>query len=83
MPWADLWLPLRGEDAKAQLQFRWLLAPCRAVVYFDTASKKIVVRNVIVALAKGGYLVTGPTEGIYAMLGPLTKIKAWLYQRPA
>src|SRR5437016_206429 len=31
MPWADLWLLLRGEDAKAQLPIRWLLAPCRAV----------------------------------------------------
>jgi len=53
------------------------------LIYFDTDSKKIVVRNVIDALAKGGYLVTGPTEGIYTMLDPLTKIKAWLYQRPA
>ena len=53
------------------------------LIYFDTASKKIVVRNVIDALAKGGYLVTGLTEGIYAMLDPLTKIKPWLYQRPA
>ena len=53
------------------------------LIYFDTDSKKIVVRNVIDALAKGGYLVTGPTEGIYAMLDPLKKIKPWLYQRTA
>ncbi len=53
------------------------------LIYFDTESKKSVVRNVIDALAKGGYLVTGPTEGIYSMLDPLTKIKPWLYQRLA
>jgi chemotaxis protein methyltransferase CheR len=53
------------------------------LIYFDTDSKKIVVRNVIDALAKGAYLVTGPTEGIYAMLDPLKKITPWLYQQPA
>jgi chemotaxis protein methyltransferase CheR len=51
------------------------------LIYFDTASKETVVRNVLAALAKGGYLVIGPTEGIYGMLSPLAKIKPWLYQR--
>jgi chemotaxis protein methyltransferase CheR len=53
------------------------------LIYFDTESKQTVVRNVMSALAKGGYLVIGPTEGIYAMLDPLCKVKTWLYQRPA
>jgi chemotaxis protein methyltransferase CheR len=53
------------------------------LIYFDTDSKKTVVRHVIDALAKGGYLVTGPTEGIYAMLDPLKRVKPWLYQRTA
>jgi chemotaxis protein methyltransferase CheR len=53
------------------------------LIYFDTDSKKAVVRHVIDTLAKGGYLVTGPTEGIYAMLDPLKKVKPWLYQRTA
>jgi chemotaxis protein methyltransferase CheR len=53
------------------------------LIYFDTESKQTVVRNVMNALAKGGYLVIGPTEGIYAMLDPLTKLKTWLYQRTA
>ena len=83
-------------DVKAQITWKQhnLLRPLdekpfdciflkNVLIYFDTDSKKIVVRNVIDALAKGGYLVTGPTEGIYTMLDPLTKIKAWLYQRPA
>jgi chemotaxis protein methyltransferase CheR len=51
------------------------------LIYFDTASKQLVVRNVLAVLAKGGYLVVGPTEGIYSMLDPLTKLKTWLYQR--
>ena len=53
------------------------------LIYFDTDSKQIVVRNLIDALAKGGYLVVGPTEGIYNMLDPLQKLKPWLYQKPA
>lgn len=52
------------------------------LIYFDTESKQTVVNNVIDAMAKGGYLVIGPTEGIYAMLDSLTKHKPWLYQRP-
>jgi chemotaxis protein methyltransferase CheR len=51
------------------------------LIYFDAASKETVVRNVLATLAKGGYLVIGPTEGIYAMLSPLAKIKPWLYQK--
>jgi chemotaxis protein methyltransferase CheR len=53
------------------------------LIYFDTKSKQSAVANIINALASGGYLVTGPTEGIYAMLGPLNKVSPWLYQRPA
>ena len=71
-----------------------LLAPLReepfdciflknVLIYFDTASKQAVVRNVLAAMAKGGYLVVGPTEGIYTMLDPLTKLKPWLYQKLA
>jgi len=51
------------------------------LIYFDTESKQAVVRNVIDSLAKGAYLVTGPTEGIYTMLDPLRKLKPWLYQK--
>ncbi|MGE3820305.1 MAG: protein-glutamate O-methyltransferase CheR [Isosphaeraceae bacterium] len=51
------------------------------LIYFDTSSKLTVTRNLIGALAKGGYLVVGPTEGIYSMLDPLEKLKPWLYRR--
>ena len=53
------------------------------LIYFDADSKQAVVRNLIASLARGGYLVVGPTEGIFSMLGPLTKHKTWLYQKPA
>ena len=53
------------------------------LIYFDTESKQAVVRNVIDSLARGGHLVTGPTEGIYTMLDPLRKLKPWLFQKLA
>ena len=53
------------------------------LIYFDAESKQVVVRNLLAALAKGGYLVVGPTEGIYGMLDALSKQKTWLYQNPA
>ena len=52
------------------------------LIYFDKESKQTVVRNLLQSLDKGGYLVVGPTEGIYSMLDPLTKLKPWLYQKP-
>jgi len=53
------------------------------LIYFDAESKRTVVQHLLAALAKGGYLVVGPSEGIYSMLGALTKHKSWLYQKPA
>jgi chemotaxis protein methyltransferase CheR len=51
------------------------------LIYFDPDSKQRVVRHLLSAMARGGYLVVGPTEGVYNMLGSLTKQKTWLYQR--
>jgi chemotaxis protein methyltransferase CheR len=53
------------------------------LIYFDVKSKQTVVDHVLGSMAKGGYLVTGPTEGIHGMLGSLARIKPWLYQRTA
>ncbi len=53
------------------------------LIYFDPQSKQRVVRNLLDVLAKGGFLVVGPTEGIYNMLGSLDRQKTWLYQKPA
>jgi len=52
------------------------------LIYFDRESKKTVVDNLIEALAPGGYLVVGPSEGIYDMLDPLQRHCPFLYQKP-
>ena len=51
------------------------------LIYFDRESKQVVIRNLISALARGGYLVVGPSEGIYDMLDPLVKRATYLYQK--
>lgn len=51
-------------------------------IYFDRESKKRAVRNLIDALAPGGFLVVGPADGIYDMLGELEKKSIFLYQKP-
>lgn len=51
------------------------------LIYFDRASKQRVVALLIQSLAPGGYLVIGPSEGIYDMLAPLVKKKTFLYQK--
>jgi chemotaxis protein methyltransferase CheR len=53
------------------------------LIYFDKESKQTVVKHVLAALGKGGYLVIGPTEGIHGMLDPLTRLKPWLFRRPS
>jgi chemotaxis protein methyltransferase CheR len=53
------------------------------LIYFDAESKQVVAKNVIDALAPGGYLVLGPTEMIPHMLSPLVRSKTWLYRKPA
>lgn len=51
------------------------------LIYFDIASKKVVLKNMVDALAPGGYLVVGPSEGIYGFDHPLTKHSSFLYQK--
>lgn len=53
------------------------------LIYFDLESKKRVVGHILSALAPGGYLVVGPTEGIFGMLDTLERVEGWLYRRPA
>jgi chemotaxis protein methyltransferase CheR len=91
---ADRWMTKPEVKALVTWKQHNLLQPLRedlfdciflknVLIYFDTESKLSVVKNIIDALAKGGYLVVGPTEGIYTMLGSLSKVKPWLYQRLA
>lgn len=51
------------------------------LIYFDEASKQTVLTNVVNQIAPGGYLVVGPSEGIYGLENPLKKIKTFLYQK--
>jgi chemotaxis protein methyltransferase CheR len=52
------------------------------LIYFDRDSKRAVISNLIGALTRGGYLVVGPSEGVYDMLEPLVKKATYLYQKP-
>ena len=74
----NLMKPLAGEGAP----FDCILIK-NVLIYFDAASKQAVARNVMDALAPGGFLVLGPTEMIPQMLEPLQRRKSWLYQKPA
>jgi len=51
------------------------------LIYFDKESKQRVIDNLIRSMAMGGYLVVGPSEGIFEMLTPLTKHSPFLYQK--
>jgi chemotaxis protein methyltransferase CheR len=51
------------------------------LIYFDRASKQVVIKNLINALARGGRLVVGPSEGIYDMLTPLEKVGTFVYRK--
>lgn len=51
------------------------------LIYFSRESKQIVVDHLIRSLAVGGYLVVGPSEGIFDMLGKLQKRSTFLYQK--
>jgi chemotaxis protein methyltransferase CheR len=51
------------------------------LIYFDDVSKQTVLTNVVNQIVPGGYLVVGPSEGIYGLENPLTKINTFLYQK--
>lgn len=51
------------------------------LIYFNRASKETVIENLVKALAPRGFLVVGPSEGIFDMLGMLTKRSTFLYQK--
>jgi chemotaxis protein methyltransferase CheR len=53
------------------------------MIYFDQASKRIAIDHLIQSLAVGGYLVVGPSEGVFDMLAPLVKKATFLYQKAA
>ncbi|MBM4075227.1 MAG: protein-glutamate O-methyltransferase CheR, partial [Planctomycetes bacterium] len=51
------------------------------LIYFSRESKQIVIDNLVRSMATGGYLIIGPSEGIFDMLGMLEKRSPFLYQK--
>lgn len=51
------------------------------LIYFDRASKQVVIKHLLKALAPGGYLLVGPSEGIYDLLDSLQKVSPLLYRK--
>lgn len=52
------------------------------LIYFDDGSRSVVVGHLLSALKPGGYLVVGPSEGIFKMLNGLERLQPWLYRKP-
>jgi len=52
------------------------------MIYFDRASRQIAINHLVHSLERGGYLVVGPSEGVFDMLDPLIKKSTFLYQKP-
>ncbi len=52
------------------------------LIYFSRDSKQVVINHLVDSLAEGGYLVVGPSEGIFDMLGMLEKKSPFLYRQP-
>lgn len=51
------------------------------LIYFSRESKQVVIDHLVRSLAVGGYLVVGPSEGIFDMLGMLQKRTPFAYQK--
>lgn len=64
--------------AEPQFDCIWLR---NVLIYFDRESKAKVIDHLVRSLAPGGYLVVGPSEGVYDMLGMLQKRGTFLYQK--
>lgn len=51
------------------------------LIYFDVASKKRALANIVPLLAPGGALVTAAAEGVSGLIPELFKEKPWLFRR--
>jgi chemotaxis protein methyltransferase CheR len=50
------------------------------LIYFDDASKAVVLKNIRTALKPGGLLVAGAAEGITDLVRDFERIQPWLYR---
>ncbi len=51
------------------------------LIYFDKASKEKVLSHVIDAIRPGGFLVTGPSEGVFDIPFGLQRLSPFLFRR--
>ncbi len=51
------------------------------LIYFDQRSKKKVLANAVRSLRPGGYLVLGPSEGVFDIPDGLRRQQSFLFQR--
>ena len=87
------WAPKAPLVEWTKFQQHNLLEPMRAgsfdlivlknvLIYFDAESKQPVANHICRALRPGGYLITGPAEGVAEMLNGLERIQGWLHRKP-
>ena len=51
------------------------------LIYFDKASKATVLKHVVDAIRPGGFLVVGPSEGVFDIPDGLERVKPFLFRR--
>ena len=52
------------------------------LIYFDSASKPVALRNLVDALHRGGFLVVGATDGGHEFLSGMERCSTFLYRKP-
>ncbi|NBT12958.1 MAG: protein-glutamate O-methyltransferase CheR [Planctomycetia bacterium] len=52
------------------------------LIYFDKASKKAALDNLVAALAPGGHLIVGTTDGAHEHLAALERRSTFAYRKP-
>lgn len=52
------------------------------MIYFDADSRRRALANVMAAVAPGGHLVLGPTEGVFDLLKGWDRVAPFVFQRP-
>ena len=52
------------------------------LIYFDSESKRKVMRNLVDAMTPGAFLVVGPSEGVYDMTEGLERHSTLIYRKP-
>jgi chemotaxis protein methyltransferase CheR len=51
------------------------------LIYFNRESKQKVIEQIVKAIRPGGYLVIGPSEGIFDMLPMLKRLQTFVFQK--